>query len=142
MTTQAISKSLPSCCHSSAAADRDKFSYLRLAERVSTVALTVLAAYADLTLFIPFLFLGGAVGIYQNLNTKNLTAGRENGISCSQGFLEQLTRVKLPPLVSLGINLAITYSHITHHARTFVPIIALFSGVQIVQKVSLATHST
>lgn len=108
--------------------------YLRLAEQISTVGLAALSAYINFSLFASFLLLGTGIGIYQHQYEAIETPNNRNGVSCSQGFLEQLTQIKLPSFVSLGVNLAITWCHLEHHAKIFVPIIALSIGAQIGQR--------
>lgn len=99
-----------------------------LLEKVSAVALGAFAAYASFELFLTFFLTGTAVGIYQYITTGPREETGHGGSTCSQGFLEQLTGVKLPPLISLGANLAITWCHIDHHTSVFVPIIGLGIG--------------
>lgn len=138
--SQAIQTTAQSCCRRTSY--HNTFSYLRLAEQASVAGLAALAAYTNFSLFAPFLLLGTAIGIHQHRYGEQEAVNNRNGVSCSQGFLEQLTRVKLPPLASLGVNLAITLCHLEHHSRIFVPIIGLSIGAQLGQKVSLAIHST
>jgi hypothetical protein len=59
----------------------------------------------------------------------------EEGGGCSQGFLEQLTGVKLPPLIGLAANGAIMYGHIAGHSSIFVPLIGLNIGVFVGKKI-------
>lgn len=61
----------------------------------------------------------------------------EEGGGCSQGFLEQLTGVKLPPLVGLAANGAIMYGHISGHSSIFVPLIGLNAGVYLGKKIGV-----
>jgi hypothetical protein len=100
----------------------------KMLEKVSAVALGAFAAMADMGLFIPFFTAGAALGLYQYLSSTHREAHASSGSACSQGFLEQLTGVKLPPLISLGANMAITWCHIDHHSSVFVPVIALILG--------------
>lgn len=108
---------------------------IRILEKISAAALGVFAAYVDLKLFLPFAILGIGIGIYNYMsNAKSHSHSHgEVGGACSQGFLEHLTGVKLPPVVSLVTNLAITACHIDHHSMVFVPIMGLSIGAWIGQ---------
>ncbi len=99
-----------------------------LLEKVSAVAVGVFAAFASIELFLPLFLTGTAVGIYQSLTAEHVHNETRKVSSCSQGFLEQLTGVKLPPLLSLGANLAVTWCHIDHHTTVFVPVVGLTLG--------------
>ncbi len=118
-----------SCCshthHAHAQSTSDKLFYLL--EKVSAVALGIFAAYANFQLFLPFFLIGTAVGLYQYFSGERAQAVKA-GSSCSQGFLEQVTGVKLPPLLSFGANLAMTWCHIDHHTTIFVPIVGVSLG--------------
>lgn len=100
----------------------------QLFEKVSAVALGVFSAYASMELFLPFFLAGTAIGLYQYFSEGPQEGASRGGVACSQGLLEQLTQVKLPPLVSLGTNLAITWCHIDHHTTVFVPVVGLSLG--------------
>ena len=100
------------------------------AEKVSVLALGILSAMADIKLFIPFFLCGLGYGIYSAINNEN--AGPHQAASaCSQGFLEQITGIRLPRPVSLIANVAITACHIDHHSSVFVPITALSFGAWV-----------
>lgn len=96
-------------------------------EKITAVALGVFCAYTDIQLFIPFFAIGVGVSIYEHYSG-NEREGCGDPTSCSQGFMEQLTGVKLPPLLSLMTNLAVTWCHIEHHTKVFVPIIGISIG--------------
>lgn len=99
-------------------------------EKVSAVALGVFSAYVSYDLFLAFFILGTAVGAYQYFySDDNDRIARHKASSCSQSLLEQLTGAKLPPLASLLANLGITWCHIDHHTRIFVPIVGFSLGV-------------
>jgi hypothetical protein len=104
-----------------------------LLEKVSAVVLGVFAAHANMALFLSFFAAGTALGVYQYMTSGSQEDSGHGGSSCSQGFLEQLTKVKLPRFVSLGVNLAITWCHIDHHTSVFVPIIGLGLGTWVGQ---------
>lgn len=118
-----------SCCpphsHHQNKSTSEKLFYLL--EKVSAIALGIFAAYACFELFLPFFLLGAAVGLYQYYSGEHAHAEKGRS-SCSQGFLEQVTGVKLPPLLSLGANLAVTWCHIDHHTTIFAPIVGLSLG--------------
>ena len=101
---------------------------LHILEKVSLVALGALSLYTSWQLFLPFFAIGGAVGIYSYLQDKNLTQISHAAASCTQGVLEQITGIKLPPAISLVSNVAITACHIFHHGVVFVPVVAISIG--------------
>ena len=100
------------------------------AEKVSVLALGILSAMADIKLFIPFFLCGLGYGIYCAINNEN-AGPHQSGSACSQGFLEQITGIRLPRPVSLIANVAITACHIDHHSSVFVPITALSFGAWV-----------
>lgn len=123
-------------------------------EKVSLIALAVFAAYLSPKLFFPFFGAGILLGTYLYWNKKitwpipgreckhDIEEGCENDSKetcehehesggCSQGFLEQLTGVRLPPPLALGANIAITVCHIEHHSAVFAPIIGLNAGMWV-----------
>ena len=117
------------CC---AAPHRNQSSHDRLLftlEKASAVALGIFSALASMELFLAFFLVGTAVGLYQSYysNASERTAS-QSAVACSQGLLEQLTGAKLPPLVSLVANLAITWCHIDHHTSVFVPVVGVSLG--------------
>jgi len=116
------------CCHLHPQTVSMSDRLLPILEKVSAIALGFFAAYAAFELFFPFFLLGTAVGLYTRFSAAPQRELCQASVSCSQGFLEQLTKVKLPPILSLGANLAITWCHIDHHTTVFVPVIALSLG--------------
>ncbi len=119
----------PPCCsgHTYAPPLNDQLFYLL--EKVSAVALGVIAAQVSIALFLSYFLLGTAIGLYQYFYTNAAERIAKNRAStCSQGLLEQLTGAKLPPLASLAANLAVTWCHIQHHSAIFVPIIGVSLG--------------
>lgn len=118
------------CCNTEPVQDR----LFRILEKVSAAALGVFSAYASFEMFVPFFLLGIAIGFDQSFYTEdNERTASQRTVSCSQGLLEQLTGAKLPPLVSLISNLAITWCHIDHHTSVFVPVIGVGLGAWIGQ---------
>lgn len=98
-------------------------------EKVSAIAIGVFSAYVSYDLFLAFFILGTAVGMYQYFySTDTDRIARHRASSCSQTLLEQLTGAKLPPLASLIANLGVTWCHIDHHTRIFVPIVGFSLG--------------
>lgn len=104
---------------------------MRIIEKVSAIAMGIIAAMTDLKLFVPFFLVGCAIGFYQYATEPEHR--RHGGItsSCSQGFIEGLTGVKLPPLVSLVANIAVTVCHIDHHSDVFVPVVGVSIGAWV-----------
>lgn len=92
-------------------------------EKVSAVALGALAAYSNFPLFLLAAGFGCWIGI-----SHPSPAPTCRSVSCSQGLLEQLTGVRLPAVISLACNIAMTGMHITHHAEIVVPIVAVALG--------------
>jgi hypothetical protein len=130
---------VPACCHPTQTVQQ-RPSYLQLAEQISIIALALFAANADSFLFFYFVMLGLSLGAYQHYHGEPQTVAATSGLSCSQNFLEQLTQVKLPPLISLGVNVAVTWCHINLHKKIFVPIVALSIGAQWGKRVVLAAE--
>jgi hypothetical protein len=122
------------CCHGhehrhESVSDR----VLYILEKVTAVALAVFCAYACMELFLPFFLVGMAVGLYQHISAQGQLEGPTGAASCSQGFLEQLTGVRLPRLVSLIANVGVTWCHIDHHTTIFVPVVAVSVGAWVGQ---------
>lgn len=116
--------------------------WIRTLEKVSAVGLGVFSLLASPTLFLPF-FAGGAILGFCQTPEQSHPAECEHGRgpSCSGGFLEQITHVKSPALVALVANVAVTYCHIEHHTRVFVPIVAVTLGMaagQMLRKTSIS----
>lgn len=104
---------------------------INIIEKISAIVLGIFSAYVCLELFIPFFFIGIAIGIYSYTQDKKSCDHTHPGSSCAHGLLEQLTGVKLPKIVSLGANLAVTVCHIDHHAAVFVPVVGISLGAWI-----------
>ena len=118
----------PACCQGHHCEESISIRLFHLLEKVTAVALGVFCAYASMELFLPFFLAGMAIGLYQHFTSEGVRAGPTGITSCSQGFLEQLTGVKLPPLVSLVANVGVTWCHIDHHTAIFVPIVGVSLG--------------
>jgi|GEM_PF-2409186 len=100
---------------------------LDIAEKISVVALGVLAATTSSELFVPFFLAGSAYGIYSYFQNRD-TVTVQGTLGCTQGFLEQLTGIKLPRPVSFAANVAIVVCHLDHHASVFVPLVGISVG--------------
>jgi len=97
-------------------------------ERISAIALGIFSAYVSWKLFVPFFFIGICIEIYSYVQNEKPCGHTHLVSSCAHGLLEQLTGVKLPPIVSLAANIAVTVCHIDHHSIVFVPIIGISIG--------------
>lgn len=114
---------LHSCSH---AHHPSKDLLMDILEKVSAVALGAFSFYKNARLFIPFFGVGICIGIYNH--TKNGSSLGQAGSSCTSSLLEQITGAKLPPVISLGVNVASTFCHIKCHGKFFVPIIGISLG--------------
>ena len=103
-------------------------SLVGIIEKISAIALGVFSAYTSRTLFVPYFFVGFCIGIYSNIQNKDSCDHPDTVSSCAHGLLEQLTGVKLPRIVSLAANIAVTVCHIDHHETVFVPVIGISLG--------------
>lgn len=113
------------CC----AKEKSKFDMvINVLEKISAVALGVFSAIVDWKLFVPFFFVGTGIGIYSYIQDSKVGGHVHPISSCANGLLEQLTGVKLPPVVSLAANIAVTVCHIDHHSTVFVPVIGVSLG--------------
>lgn len=101
---------------------------INVIEKISAIALGVFSAYVSWELFVPFFFVGVCIGVYSYTQDKASCAHAGQASSCAHGLLEKLTGVKLPPLISLAANIAVTVCHIDHHATVFVPVIGISLG--------------
>jgi hypothetical protein len=100
-----------------------------LLEKVSAIALGCFAAKASVHLFLGYFLIGTAIGLYQYFYTNVADRiAKTRTPSCSQGLLEQLTGAKLPSVISLATNLAVTGYHVQHHSVIFVPIVGVSLG--------------
>lgn len=117
--------------------EKTKFDFLiNVIEKISAIALGIFSAYVNLELFVPFFFAGVCIGVYSYIQDRTLCNQGHLSSSCAHGLLEQLTGVKLPPVISLAANIAVTVCHIDHHATVFVPIIGVSIGAWIGKTVS------
>lgn len=104
---------------------------INIIEKISAVVLGVFSAYTCWKLFVPFFFLGCGIGIYTFIKAKKSCDHSHPVSACANGFLEQLTGVKLPKIASLAANIAVTICHIDHHAVVFVPVVGVSLGAWI-----------
>jgi hypothetical protein len=128
-------KNVNECLHECVAFDHQHHHTSKTAEKMwwalekaSAIALGIFSAYTNLKLFIPVFLLGISLGIYNYFEGINKHTHSSSTSSCSQGFMEQLTGIKLPAPLSLIANIAITVCHIDHHDTVFVPIVAASIG--------------
>ena len=127
--SQTCSHSKVEGCHHQ---KKSKFAvFINVIEKISAFALGVFAAYVSWILFVPFFFVGVCIGVYSYIQDKSSHGHGHLASSCAHGLLEQLTGVKLPPVVSLAANIAVTVCHIDHHATVFFPIIGVSLGAWI-----------
>jgi hypothetical protein len=102
----------------------------RAVEKISVVALGILAAFTAPELFIPSFALGALIGL---CTAKQMPRRHHHhtieGGGCSHGFLEERLGVKLPDSLSLLAGTAVMAVHIDHHAEVFVPIVGLTLGI-------------
>lgn len=111
---------------------KSKFNKLiNILEKISAVALGAFSAYVNWKLFVPFFFAGVCIGIYNYAQETKSSDHVHAGSSCVHGVIEQLTGVKLPPIVSLAANVALTLDHIDHHSSVFVPIVGISLGAWV-----------
>ncbi|MBA3817014.1 MAG: hypothetical protein H0X29_10960 [Parachlamydiaceae bacterium] len=102
--------------------------FVSIIEKMSAIALGVFSNSINSKLFVPSFFVGMVIGVYSYFEEKKSCQEIHPVSSCAHGLLEQLTGVKLPPIVSLVANLAVTVCHIEHHEAVFVPIIGISLG--------------
>jgi len=118
----------PCASHRSCSQARsDLAEFISVAEKVSAVALGAFSFYTSWQLFVPFFFVGACIGIYSDIKDGKSRDSHPVS-SCAHGFLEQLTGVQLPSMLSLVANIAVTVCHIEHHVAVFVPIIGVSLG--------------
>ena len=123
------------CCHHqtdepfTAKNDKMEKAY-RIAEKVCAVTLGLLAAATSFWLFLPCFAFGALVGIGSAKNS-NLQSHTVEGGSCSHGFIEQITGVKVPRSLTLISGFSVMAVHIDHHAEVFVPIVGLTLGIWV-----------
>lgn len=114
------------CCPPKTSQDKNMDLFLNVLEKVSLVALSALSLYTSWQLFLPFFAAGAALGVYYHFQ-QGYKAARM-APSCTQGVLEQISGIKLPPAAALVANVAITAAHTLHHATVFVPLVAVSAG--------------
>lgn len=96
-----------------------------VAERLSAIALGVFAALTP-PLFVPSFAFGVLLGL---LGVGESVPNYSRAKSCSQGFLEQTTGIKLPDSLALASGFAVTAVHVDHHPEVFVPIVGISLGM-------------
>ena len=99
---------------------------LLVLETVSAYALSFFAAMISPSLYYPFSMMGAAIGLYQHFYPQPDRTVPFHSESYS--FLEQLTKIRFSPFLTLGINTAVTWTLIESHSSVLVPVVALYMG--------------
>lgn len=104
---------------------------IKILEKVSLVALVVIAFYMEPELCGYFAAGGFALGVAMYWRKPIDWKKEREAVGCSQGLMEQLTGTKLPPPTGLIANVAITYAHLVDHhcSHIFGPIVAFSAGI-------------
>lgn len=101
---------------------------LDVMEKLSAIAIGIFAAISGPVYFAGSFALGVALGLLSQRSTVCACGPAGAASSCSIGFLERNTGVKLPALVSLVAGFAVMAEHIRHHSHVFVPITGVTLG--------------
>lgn len=117
----------------------------RLVEKISVVALGVLAALTAPELFFSAFALGALFGLCTVYQTPHRHHHHSIEGGCSHGFLEDRLGVKLPDSFSVLAGTAVMAVHIDHHADVFVPItgftFGFWAGNQLVPSLNSCKRS-
>jgi|GEM_PF-3382055 len=102
-------------------------------KKVSALAFAILGAFSAFTspkIFTAFFVVGAFLGVCSYFNNKNISAkSHKHGSSaCVDGFLSEISSVKLPATVLIVANFFITLCHVDHHANVYVPVTGLYCG--------------
>ena len=128
-------QNLNSCCHK-VDSNPKKSSFfevekvLKVMEKVSAIAAGIFAAIVSPSLFLTSFSLGIALGLISEKSSCEC-GPVSTASSCSIGFLERNTGVKLPAAISLAAGFAVMVAHIEHHATVFVPITGVTLGLWV-----------
>lgn len=121
------------CCESepvkSASSFFDAEKTIQILEKVSAIAIGIFSAVVSPLLFSVSFTAGFILGMFSE---KQSAAGGTPGYavaSCSRGFMEGITGVRLPPVLSLAANAGVMAAHIEHHSMVFVPISGVILGM-------------
>ncbi len=119
----------PPCCQSDPPPppfyQNEKFKQaMNILEKICLVALVAFAFYSSPKLCAYFTAGGFVIGLGLTLS-KKIQPQTQGSIGCSQGFLEQLTGVRLPPPIGLVANAAILVDHMRCHSS---PIYVAITG--------------
>lgn len=101
--------------------------YVEIANKVSMVVLGLIATISSPDIFAIFAVLGTAGGLIQHWNSAR-QCGKGSTSFCSQGFFETALGIKMPAIMNVFTNLAITFAHLAHHEETYIPILGLYVG--------------
>lgn len=114
-----------SCCHPEKKEKRTIVDdIVEIAGKISMVGLMALACYMNWKAFVPYFVVGTGIGLYKFSQAEPTRPGGSPP-PCQQGLIEGITGVKLPPMISLAINIAIAVAHLMHHLEVFGPLFAL-----------------
>lgn len=119
------------CCQKTCASlfnEKNLDKAIRIIEKISVVALGVLAAMTAPELFMPAFALGALIGLCTEKQTPHRHHHHSIEGGCSHGFIEERLGVKLPDSFSLLAGTAVLAVHIDHHADVFVPITGFTLG--------------
>lgn len=121
------------CCKpepvKSASSFFDAENTIQILEKISAIAIGIFSAVVSPVLFSVSFAAGFILGM---LSEKNSEGGGTPGYavaSCSRGFMEGITGVRLPPVISLAANAGVMAAHIEHHSVVFVPISGVILGM-------------
>ncbi|MBA3958079.1 MAG: hypothetical protein H0X51_06775 [Parachlamydiaceae bacterium] len=107
----------------------------RVISKAVFVAIGAFACYIEMQLFIPFFFVGMLIKTIQYQQQGDAILQGTDITSCSLSALEQLSEMRLPPMVSLAIIVATFVCHVEHHPSVFVPVTAIFLGAWVLKEV-------
>lgn len=100
----------------------------RVVEKVCALVIGVFAAITEFWLFLPSFVFGAIIGAVTYKPLSPSSHQHPEG-TCSVGFIEQTTGVKLPRSIALAAGFAVMVAHIDHHATVFVPIVGVTLGL-------------
>jgi hypothetical protein len=102
-------------------------------KKICSVAFVILggfSAYTSPKIFTAFFIAGFVMGVSAHFSEKDikLHKGRHHKSGCVDGFLNEISNVKLPASIVVVSNFFITLVHIDHHATVYVPLTGLYCG--------------
>lgn len=102
--------------------------FLGIVEKIAAIAIGAFSLYTDWQLFVPFFLLGICVSTFSSIIEHDSCHKHRASSSCAHSPIEDLTGVKLPPIIATIAGVAVTICHIDHHASVFVPIVGVALG--------------